>query len=192
VAAAPAATATVPHPLAATRPRTGTKPRRRRITPLNLIGWLFLAFMLAFTLVPMAWMVSTSIKTEFASIEQPPAWIPAEPTLEQYTRLLSPTEETGKTFLRYLRNSVWVSTATTALGLIVAVPAAYAFSRSTSPAATPSSFRSGPQHVPGRRLPHPPLHPDALSPPLRHPVGVDPDLPDLRPAPLDLAAQGVL
>ena len=129
VAAAPAATAAVPRPLAATRPRTGTKPRRRRITPLNLVGWIFLAFMLAFTLVPMAWMVSTSIKTEFASIEQPPVWIPAEPTLEQYTRLLSPTEETGKTFLRYLRNSVWVSTATTALGLIVAVPAAYAFSR---------------------------------------------------------------
>ena len=34
----------------------------------------------------MVWMVSTSIKTEFASIQQPPVWIPAEPTFEQYTQ----------------------------------------------------------------------------------------------------------
>ena len=35
---------------------------------LNLGRWLFLAFLLAFTALPMLWMVSTSIKTEFAAI----------------------------------------------------------------------------------------------------------------------------
>ena len=78
-------------------------------------------------------MVSTSIKTEFAAIQQPPTWIPAEPTLNQYTTLLSPTSPTGQQFLGYIRNSVIVSTATTILGLIVAVPAAYAFARFNFP-----------------------------------------------------------
>ena len=36
---------------------------------------------------------------------------------------------TGKEFLRYMVNSIWVSTATTIIGVAVAVPAAYAFSR---------------------------------------------------------------
>ena len=43
--------------------------------------------------------------------------------------LLSPTSDVGQEFLTYLLNSVWVSSATTVLGVIVAVPAAYAFSR---------------------------------------------------------------
>ena len=107
---------------------------------LSLGRWLFLAFMLAFTALPMLWMVSTSIKTEFAAIQQPPTWIPAEPTLNQYTTLLSPTSPTGQQFLGYIRNSVIVSTATTILGLVVAVPAAYAFARFNFPGRDPLFF----------------------------------------------------
>lgn len=102
----------------------------------NILGlgrWLFLAFLLAFTALPMLWMVSTSLKSEFAAIQQPPAWIPAEPTLNQYTTLLSPTSPTGQQFLGYIRNSIIVSSATTILGLLVAVPAAYAFARFNFP-----------------------------------------------------------
>jgi multiple sugar transport system permease protein len=131
-AVAPAAPAR-PRRLASTR--TETRPRRKRFRPsaYGVLGWVFLALLLAFTVIPMAWMISTSLKTSFASIQQPPIWIPSEPTIEQYTRLLSPNNETGQQFLRYLRNSVWVSTATTIIGLFVAVPAAYAFSRFTFP-----------------------------------------------------------
>lgn len=100
---------------------------------LALARWLFLAFLLAFTVLPMVWMLSTSIKTEFAAIQQPPVWIPAEPTFQQYVRLLSPNDRTGQQFLGFLRNSIWVSSATTALGLLVAVPAAYAFARFSFP-----------------------------------------------------------
>ena len=112
--------------------------RRRGVDGLKVLRWVFLAFLLAFTVLPMLWMVSTSIKTEFASIQQPPQWVPANPTLEQYYRLLSPANEVGREFLRYLLNSLWVSTATTVLGVLVGVPAAYAFSRF---------------HFPGRHLP---------------------------------------
>ena len=59
----------------------------------------------------------------------PPQWWPDEPTLASYTKLLDPTNSVGHDFLRFFWNSFFVSTATTLLAVIVAVPAAYAFSR---------------------------------------------------------------
>ncbi len=126
-----------------TQATSGARTRTRRRKPLSgftLVGWAFLVVLLLFTAVPMAWMISTSLKTSFSAIQQPPVWIPAEPTLEQYRVLLSPNDETGRTFLRYLQNSVLVSTATTILGVIVAVPAAYAFSRFNFPGRDPLFF----------------------------------------------------
>jgi multiple sugar transport system permease protein len=79
--------------------------------------------------LPMMWMLLTSIKTQFAALQFPPEWVPHSPTLANYTALLSPRSEVGHDFLRYMLNSVWVSFASTVLGVAVAVPAAYAFSR---------------------------------------------------------------
>jgi len=107
---------------------------------LAVTRWVFLALLVAFAIVPMAWMFSTSIKSEFAATQQPPQWIPDEPTFDQYVTLLSPANPTGQEFLGYLRNSVWVSTATTVLGILVAVPAAYAFSRFNFPGREPLFF----------------------------------------------------
>ena len=103
--------------------------RRGRRDPWVTAGTVLLVALTMFTVLPMAWMVVTSIKTQFAATQYPPEWIPANPTLDEYRRLLSPASEIGREFLRYLLNSIWVSFATTALGVIVAVPAAYAFSR---------------------------------------------------------------
>ncbi|MDQ3692184.1 MAG: carbohydrate ABC transporter permease [Chloroflexota bacterium] len=111
------------------RTRSRTARGRLRLTPLGVAGWAALLLLVLFTAVPMAWMVSTSVKTEFAAIQQPPNWVPLNPTLDQYTRLLNPGNRTGQQFLGYLRNSLWVSSATTVMALLVAVPAAYAFAR---------------------------------------------------------------
>jgi multiple sugar transport system permease protein len=126
----PAGAATVPARRSAQeRTRSRSARHRLRLTPLGVAGWVALLLLLLFTAVPMAWMVSTSIKTEFAAIQQPPNWVPLNPTLDQYTRLLNPGNRTGQQFLGYLRNSIWVSSATTVMALMVAVPAAYAFAR---------------------------------------------------------------
>jgi multiple sugar transport system permease protein len=85
--------------------------------------------MFLFTVLPMAWMVVTSLKTQFAAFQYPPQWWPAEPTLDNYFRLLSPLNPSGQEFLTYLWNSIFVSLTSTILGVAVAVPAAYAFSR---------------------------------------------------------------
>jgi multiple sugar transport system permease protein len=103
--------------------------RTRRPDPWRIGGNIFLALLTLFAILPMAWMLITSVKTQFAALQYPPEWIPRHITLEQYVRLLSPANDTGRDFLRYLVNSLWVSTATTVLGIVVAVPAAYAFSR---------------------------------------------------------------
>ncbi len=99
-------------------------------------GRLFLVFLLIFTVLPMLWMVLTSLKTQFAAMQYPPQWWPAEPTLQNYTKLLDPSNSVGADFLRYFWNSLYVAVATTILGVTVAVPAAYAFSRFRFPGRT--------------------------------------------------------
>jgi multiple sugar transport system permease protein len=116
---------------------SSSRPVSRK--PIDWWRWAgrsFLVFILAFTALPMAWMFLTSIKTQFSALQYPPQWWPAEPTLSNYIRLLSPTSDTGLRFLRFLWNSFTVSLATTILGILIAVPAAYAFSRFRFPGRT--------------------------------------------------------
>lgn len=103
--------------------------RPRRMSGWDWTRWIFLTALLIYATMPIIWMFLTSIKGQFAALQYPPEWIPMEPTLEHYIRLLSPQEETGREFLRYGLNSLWISTATTVIGVVIAVPAAYAFSR---------------------------------------------------------------
>jgi multiple sugar transport system permease protein len=95
----------------------------------GVTGWVYLVLLVLFAILPMTWMLLTSIKSQFVALQYPPVWIPSTITLEQYSRLLSPTGDVGSQFLRYMWNSIWVSTATTVIGVAIAVPAAYAFSR---------------------------------------------------------------
>jgi multiple sugar transport system permease protein len=101
----------------------------RRIDGWRWAGRVFIVLLTIFAVLPMLWMVLTSIKTQFAALQYPPEWWPKDPTLSQYTTLLDPTSDVGREFLTYLWNSIWICTVTTILGVVVAVPAAYAFSR---------------------------------------------------------------
>jgi multiple sugar transport system permease protein len=106
--------------------------RRKRVDGWRWAGRIFLALMLFYTAVPMIWMLLTSVKSGFAAMQLPPQWWPDEPTLASYQKLLDPQNSVGADFLRFFWNSLYVSTLTTILGLVVAVPAAYALSRSSS------------------------------------------------------------
>lgn len=101
----------------------------KRIGGWSITGWIFLVLLLLYSVLPMLWMLITSVKSQFAAIQYPPEFLPSNPSLEQYKRLLSPSSEIGGEFLRYMWNSIYVSTLTTIFGVGVAVPAAYAFSR---------------------------------------------------------------
>jgi multiple sugar transport system permease protein len=106
-----------------------TTRRGKPIDAWRWVGRIFLVMMLFYTAMPMAWMLLTSIKSGFAAMQFPPQWLPNEPTLASYEKLLDPTNSVGQDFLRFFWNSLFVSTTTTVLAVIVAVPAAYAFSR---------------------------------------------------------------
>jgi multiple sugar transport system permease protein len=112
---------------------TAPRPRGKRIDHWRWAGRVFLALMLFYTAVPMIWMLLTSIKSGFAAMQFPPQWWPEEPTLASYQKLLDPQNSVGADFLHFFWNSLLVSTVTTILSVIVAVPAAYAFSRFTFP-----------------------------------------------------------
>lgn len=106
-----------------------TAGSRKHFDGWGILGWIFLCLLLLFTVIPLAWMLSTALKTQLGALQFPPRWIPANPTLENFRVLLDPNGEIGRRFLRYMLNSLWVSTATTVVSVCVAVPAAYAFSR---------------------------------------------------------------
>jgi multiple sugar transport system permease protein len=107
--------------------------RRKPIDGWRWAGRAFLVLMLVYTAMPMLWMLLTSVKSGFAALQFPPQWWPAEPTLDSYRKLLDPANSVGHDFLRFFWNSLVVSTLTTLLGVAVAVPAAYAFSRFSFP-----------------------------------------------------------
>ncbi len=76
-------------------------------------------------LFPFYWMILTSVKGYGAyNAEQIPQFITLSPTLENYV-----TAFTEVPLLRYFINTVIFTVATTALMLVVIIPAAFAFSR---------------------------------------------------------------
>ena len=80
----------------------------------------------AFALLPLLWGLSTSFKPEASVLTLPVRWIPTDPTLENYRKVLFESDIPHNLF-----NSVIVSAATVALTLLIAIPAAYSAARFT-------------------------------------------------------------
>ena len=77
-----------------------------------------------FALLPVAWMLSTSLKSEAEALSLPIHWIPQQPTIGAYVEMW-----TLKPFALYFWNSIVVSGVTAALSTIVGGLAGYGFSR---------------------------------------------------------------
>ena len=77
---------------------------KRPIDGWRWAGRVFLTLLMIFTVLPMVWMVLTSLKSQFAAMQYPPQWWPAEPTLDNYARLLDTSNRVGQEFLRYFGN----------------------------------------------------------------------------------------
>lgn len=88
--------------------------------------WMYapLALVLGFAMFPFLWMTLSSFKGIGELYHVPMRWLPTEPTLENYRRVLFDSNVP-----RYFWNSLIVSIGSTALGLVFAIPAAYGFSR---------------------------------------------------------------
>jgi ABC-type glycerol-3-phosphate transport system permease component len=87
---------------------------------LRIINPILIGLFLFLTIGPIYWVASSSLKSTQEVISPVPTVLPANPTLDNYGRLLQQSN-----FLTQLRNSVVVAAGTTALTLIVTVLAAF-------------------------------------------------------------------
>ena len=78
--------------------------------------------------VPLLWMLSTSLKPPREVFATPPTFVPAAPTLENFVRLVTDTA-----FLTYFRNSVVVAGLTVVLTMAVGALGAYSLTRFAFP-----------------------------------------------------------
>jgi raffinose/stachyose/melibiose transport system permease protein len=104
---------------AAPRPNTRRAGRRRPNLPGGLGGWLWLAVIV----LPIYYVVITSLKNQAGFFATNPMLPPAEPTLDNYKLVLE------NDFPRYFLNSVVVTLGTVIPALFVSFMAAYAIVR---------------------------------------------------------------
>ena len=90
----------------------------------KVIIWVFLILVCIYCLIPFAWMLSTSFKTEAEAFRIPPTWIPLEPTADSYIGIW-----VRKNFGIYFLNSTIISLATAVLSTFFGALAGYGFSR---------------------------------------------------------------
>lgn len=95
-------------------------PRRGWLRPLLL--WLAVAVICVFCLLPFYWLINVSLKTG-ADLSQADL-VPPSPSLDNYSSIFENSD-----FTSALRNSVIVTTITTALALVFGSFAAYALAR---------------------------------------------------------------
>lgn len=92
-----------------------------------------ITLVILFFMFPILWIFLMSFQTNETILRVPPS-IVFEPTLMNYKALITGTLETAAgtleiEFMRNIFNSLFLSTASVALGLLLGVPAAYAFAR---------------------------------------------------------------
>ncbi len=90
----------------------------RRKAGFTILGWL-VGFLIFF---PILWTIITSFKSEAEAIASPPSFVNFNWTLENYY-----TVNTRSNYPLHVLNSVVISIGSTLLGLLIAVPAAWAF-----------------------------------------------------------------
>ena len=81
-------------------------------------------------LVPLAWVVMVSVKTQLDAFAYPPLFI-FRPTVEHYAAIFQ-----DETFVHAIRNSLIIACGSVFLSLLLAIPATYAIANLTGHAAS--------------------------------------------------------
>jgi multiple sugar transport system permease protein len=83
-------------------------------------------------IIPLFWMVSTSLKPVEQIFQKPPVLFPSSPQLESYRSILGLPTSRPDLYINtviYFKNSLLIASWTTVLVFILAIPSAYALSR---------------------------------------------------------------
>lgn len=103
-----------------TRSQRAERTRRRKTWTISIVGVVLAIFPLA----PVVWMLSTAFKPNNEIFANPPRLIGENPTIEAFVSILTDGEK-----LRIFGNSYLVAACVVIITLLIAVHAAYAFSR---------------------------------------------------------------
>jgi multiple sugar transport system permease protein len=109
-----------------TRPATVSRFSLFRQKP-KFSDWLVLMAIILISVAaafPLAWMVLTSLKTPAETMQTPPVWFPAAPSLDAYGKVAG-VIDAGRSFL----NSAIIATVTTAGILLTSLLAGFAFAK---------------------------------------------------------------
>ena len=93
------------------------------------IRLIVILILLVGVLLPIYWMLNTSLKFQPEIFAMPPSLFPRDLTLSNYWSILFGDLASSISFLVYFKNSVIVAVATVVCTLVLATPASYAFSR---------------------------------------------------------------
>ena len=104
-----------------TRPLEKPHPRR---TPVSVVLTLLIIVIAVVAAFPLAWMVLTSLKTPQETMQVPPVWLPATPSLDAYAKV-SDVVSIGRSFF----NSAVIALVTTAAIIVTSLMAGYAFAK---------------------------------------------------------------
>lgn len=106
-----------------------------RKTVFRVFVYALAALILGFAVIPFLWTIITSLKDEYSVYAKVPTLIPDPVTLENYGEVLG-----NPLMMSYFKNTVIVAIAATIISLMVALFAAYGFSRYKFPGRTPLLF----------------------------------------------------
>jgi multiple sugar transport system permease protein len=108
----------------------------RKLTLWNSLTGIYLIIVILFAMFPFYWMISNSLKAPAEVFEYPPSFFPKQPYLDSYKNLFSP----GSSFSRNMLNSFIVASTTALASGLIALLAAYSFSKFTFPGNKALSF----------------------------------------------------
>ena len=120
----------------ATRPQPATRPASTRPRASRILSWsgraLTYLVLIAIAIIcgaPFIWMLSASLEPLGEIFAWPPHWLPAHPTLHNYTAFLTSGSDIGRWFF----NSAFVAGTVTVLQTFLSALAAYAFAKRRFP-----------------------------------------------------------
>ncbi|MEQ1522391.1 MAG: carbohydrate ABC transporter permease [Aestuariivirga sp.] len=104
----------------------------RRNLGFTIFIYISAAILAALIIAPMAWLFIMSISPTSDLTSKPLHWLPTEIDPSRYQLLITVLENTpGQAFLGAMRNSVLVAGLATVLAVTIAIPAAWAVSRTS-------------------------------------------------------------
>ena len=110
--------------MSATADRRIIEAPRYRLTPARAALTLLIIVVAVIAAFPLAWMVLSSLKTPQESMQVPPVWLPATPSLDAYAQVVD-VIELGRSFV----NSAIIAAVTTVAIIVTSLMAGYAFAK---------------------------------------------------------------